>query len=109
MFRAARIPGSMGRRSRPRGRGTQQRSPPTSQDADRLLLQATGRTSLDDALEWIAADNALVRGSNPQSLLRAIASLPRRNGAREAARRLARRLTASELDTAAVLLEPNTI
>ena len=73
-------------------------------------MTATGRSTLEDALEWIADDRALTAGTDRHTLLRAIAALGERRGAAlDAARHLARQVTASELDTAAVLLEPETI
>jgi hypothetical protein len=65
---------------------------------------------LNEALEWIADDHPLTLGCDLHALLQAVAALDRRlTAVPRAARQLARQVTASELDTAAVLLQPETI
>lgn len=70
--------------------------------SDTTLLAATGRTSASDAIAWIAEEHPLAPHTDLQELTRAVLQA-QGSQARKALERLARELTASELDSAAVL------
>lgn len=74
------------------------------------MLAATGRGTLEDALDWIAADNALHAGTDLHSLLQATVELHEDGPAATAAiRQLARQVTASDLDTASVIFDADSV
>lgn len=82
----------------------------TRGEAQAVLLAATGRTALTDALAWIASDYSLTAGFRPGSVLQALATLnPDTQDGKRALQLMARRQTRSELNSAAILFRSNTI
>lgn len=74
------------------------------------MLAATGCEELAEALAWIASDYSLRPGSDPHLVLRALATLaPDSPDGRRALQLMARRLSRSNLDSAAVLFRPDLI
>lgn len=75
-----------------------------------VLLEATGRSSVAEALAWLGEDYPIERGSDLHQLLRAVVMY---GGTHEysqrALRRLARAVAASDLDSATFLFETDTI
>lgn len=67
-----------------------------------VLIAATGRTSTTDALAWIAEEHPLAPNADLQGLTRVVANVENPL-ARKALERLTREITASRLDSAAVL------
>lgn len=85
---------------------------PTAQqieDAAQILRRATNRDSLNAALQWIAKDYALADGTDLHHVLAALAVIRTEPVAMEAARVVARKVSASDLDTATVLMRPELI
>ena len=73
-------------------------------DAKETLLRATGRGTIDEALDWLVADHPVVDDTGPRELLQAVIQLgPDAPKTTDVVRRLTRSLAKSELDTAAVL------
>jgi hypothetical protein len=76
----------------------------SSHSGEDPLFVATGRTSLDEAVAWIAEDHPLASGTDTNAVLQALVSLPQSIMYRERAiQRLARENSRSTLDTASVL------
>lgn len=74
------------------------------------LLAATGQDSVDEAVQWIADDHTLASTVEPHDLLRALVELDVPYEEREGAiRQMARRLARSDVDSAAVLFEAESI
>lgn len=83
--------------------------PTTPSGADTLLL-ATDRATIQEALEWVADDHPIEPGTDLHRLLRAVVSSGTAGADQlRARRRLARLVAESDLDSAAVLLEADTI
>jgi hypothetical protein len=75
-----------------------------------VLLDATGCSTTAEALAWLADDHPIDRGADLHELLRAIVMQRDENEARtKALRRLARILAVSDLDSATILFESETI
>ena len=68
-----------------------------------MILEATRRDSIDDALNWIAAGWKVAGHVSLDQLLRAVIRLSDHPGARGAAQRLARMAAASELNSGNVI------
>lgn len=78
--------------------------------ARQVLLEATGREELAEALAWIASDYPFQPGSDPHLVLRALATLALDTpDGRRALQLMARRQSRSDLDSAAVLFRPDLI
>jgi hypothetical protein len=74
------------------------------------VLAATGRSTLDDAVTWMAAGLNLAAGTDLNLLLQALVLLrPGEPDGTKALAVIARRASLSELDSAAVLFTPNAI
>lgn len=73
----------------------------------RVLIRATGRKSVADALGWIAEGHRLRPGNDPHDVLKAVlsANAAGERGAGDAVVRLAHDVSASGLDSAAVLFK----
>lgn len=81
------------------------RSSPT---AEALLLGATGRSTVDEALLWIAEDHPISRDSDWSELLQAIVELLGSDETSDRAlRRVVRGATVSEVDTSRILFDPD--
>jgi hypothetical protein len=79
-------------------------------DPAEVLRSATGRSAIEEALEWVAADHALSEKVDEHLLLQAVIALESNEpAALEAVRRLTRRITSSDLDTAAVIFDSESI
>jgi hypothetical protein len=78
--------------------------------APEVLLEATGRKSVGDALAWLGEDHPIERDSDLHQLLRAVVMYGGglENGQR-ALCRLARAVAAPDLDSATFLFETDTI
>lgn len=75
-----------------------------------VLRAASNQDSVAEAIEWIANDHSLDSAVEPHDLLRALIELNVSYGEKEAAiRQVARRLARSDVDSAAVLFEPESI
>lgn len=72
------------------------------------VLKATGRETLDEALEWIASGYPVEKGTDPHELLEALCAVdaPGSTALVDALRRVAREVSSSTLDSAAVIFEP---
>lgn len=79
------------------------------EQAANTLRAATGRDSLTAALQWITKDYALADGADLHTILRALAVIRTEPGVTDAARVVARKVSASQLDTATVLMRPELI
>lgn len=79
-------------------------------DAASRIVEATKRRSLVDAIAWLAEDHPMPRATNWSSLLRDLVELDH-NGfvADRALRRVVREATISEVDTARIIFDVNTI
>jgi hypothetical protein len=77
--------------------------------AEAVVVDATGRDALADALDWIARGARLRQETDLHLLLMAICVLAQDQGVEPALRRLTRKLAVSDVDTAAVLLRPDQI
>ena len=79
-------------------------------DPAQVLLSATGRSAIDEALDWVAADHALSEEVDQRLLLQAVIALRSKEPvALEAVRCLTRRITYSDLDTSAVIFSSEAI
>lgn len=77
---------------------------------EEVILRATGRRELTDALAWIAEGHSLLSAVNPSHLLRAVSQIAADYPGRNAAiRRLARLVTASSFDSSSVVLRQELI
>jgi hypothetical protein len=78
--------------------------------ADRLLVEVTGQASVEDAIDWLADGLPLGRDCDARTLIGALAvtSCPSER-AEAAARRLARGLASSRLDSADVLFNVDAV
>ncbi len=74
-----------------------------SETSDQALLEATGRTSLHDAVAWIAEGHPLASAVDLHEVARGILNVPSGPVVQRALDRITRELTASQLDSAAVL------
>ena len=75
------------------------------------ILTATGRDNLEDALDWIASGYPVENGTDQHALLEALCAVdaPESASLTDALRRIAREMSASTLDSAAVLFDPELI
>ncbi len=75
-----------------------------------VLLEATGRSSVAEALAWLGEGHPIEHGSDLNQLLRAVAIYGGTHEyAQQALRRLARAVAKSDLDSATFLFETDTI
>ena len=80
------------------------------QAAEDTVLAATGRSSIDEALLWIAEDHPLELGGSWSQLLRAVVGVQKDTEAsRKALRRLTKEATNSEFDTSRILFNPDSV
>ena len=76
----------------------------------RVLLEATGCSSTAEALAWLADDHPIARGADLHALLQAVIMHSGQNEEHtRAVRRLARMVASSDLDSATILFEHETI
>lgn len=79
-------------------------------DPASVVLGATERETLEEAIAWIAEGHPLNPESGLRAVLQAIIALDRKSAdAEQAIRRLAREISQSDLDTASVLLNVDAI
>jgi hypothetical protein len=84
--------------------------PAAGNQSAQLVLRATKQPDLRGALQWIAEGHPLQAGTGSHELLRAVADVSAPADLKQAAaRRLTRQVADSELDTAAVIFELQTI
>lgn len=76
---------------------------------EEVVLQATGRSDLADALAWIAEGHTLLPEVSPSHLLRAVSQFAGLHGGNAAIRRLARLVTDSSFDSSSVVFRPELI
>lgn len=82
----------------------------TLDEAEELLLSATGRENLSEAFEWIADGYVLSQETDRHRLLQALATLnPSGEHGMRAVQALTREVTLSKLDSAAILFKPESI
>lgn len=82
-------------------------SAPVPDSATARLLEATRRSTLDEALSWIADGYAIL--GDEQQVLRDLAALPDGPERRRASQTLTRRLSASKVDSATMLFRIDTV
>ena len=94
-----------------RSRDQPERTPELNTDeAEQLILAATGRITLLDAYEWIAEGYGLPNHTDRHRLLRALAALaPKAQPGIRALQAVTREMTQSKLDSAAILFKPDAI
>ena len=80
---------------------------PAPDSIEARLLEATRRSTLDEALSWIGDGYALI--GDEQQVLRNLAALPDTPERRRASQTLTRRLSTSNVDSAAVLFRLDTV